>query len=317
MANQTDTPPDPCAAVLDQIKEDKAALEDKERKADLEAQEQAAKKTHAADLLKLLDEIDPANTAWDAAKGDLMAAVTTMWKELAPCLATLDAALGGDKDCMKTAYDGYGEQLATLRAEAQQQGDAAATASAAADTADAELAAAQALLSQQYAQFATYVGQRRDALQAAAQKFKAAMGSQPCDARTAYILLRETHDIFQDVEEQAAKCLPEEMRNLIKEIDELQMKARAAQTAKLQAGAEATKASAAVDQAAADKSGVILELFAKCKQPPPAPAPLLLLRRPRQLAERLQREIQGRPPRAMSQVRRPRAGERDMIRATG
>ena len=54
MANQTDTPPDPCAAVLDQIKEDKAALEDKERKADLEAQEQAAKKTHAADLLNCL-----------------------------------------------------------------------------------------------------------------------------------------------------------------------------------------------------------------------------------------------------------------------
>lgn len=44
MANQGDTSPDPCAAVLDQIKEDKAALEEKERKADLEAQEQAAKK---------------------------------------------------------------------------------------------------------------------------------------------------------------------------------------------------------------------------------------------------------------------------------
>jgi hypothetical protein len=117
------------------------------------------------------------------------------------------------------------------------------------------------------------MGQRRDALQDAAQKFKAAMGSQPCDARTAYILLRETQGIFQDVEEQAAKCLPEEMRNLIKEIDKLQMKARAAQTAKSQADAEATKASAAVDQAAADKSGVILELFAKCKQPPPASAP--------------------------------------------
>jgi hypothetical protein len=273
VANQTSTSQDPCAAVLDQIREDKAALEDKERKADLEAQEQAAKKTHAADLLTLLDEIDPANTAWDAAKGDLTADVTAMWKELAPCLATLDAALGDDKDCMKTAYDGYGEQLAMLRAEALQECDAAGTASAAADKADAELAAAQILLSQRYTQFATYVGQRRDALGAAAQKFKAAMGSNPCDARTAYILLRETQDIFQEVEEQAAKCLPEEMRNLIKKIDNLQMKARAAQTAKSQAADEAQKASAGIDKAVADKSGVILALFAKCKEPPPASAP--------------------------------------------
>jgi hypothetical protein len=273
VANQGDTSPDPCAAVLDQIKEDKAALEDKERKADLEAQEQAAKKAHAADLLGLLEMIDPANTAWDAVKGDLMTAVTALWKDLAPCLVTLDAALGDDKDCMKSAYDGYDERLAALRAEAQQQSDAAGKADAAADTAAAELAAASGLLSQRYAQFAVYMGQRRDALQAAAQKFKAAMGSNPCDARTAYILLRETQDIFQDVKEQAGKCLPEEMRNLVKEIDRLQMKARAAQTVKAQADDEAQKSSAAVDKAMAAKSDVILELFAKCKEPPPATAP--------------------------------------------
>jgi uncharacterized phage infection (PIP) family protein YhgE len=273
VANQTDAPPDPCAAVLDQIKEDKAVLEDKERKADLESQEQAAKKAHAADLLSLLDQIDPANTAWESAKGGLMAAVTTAWEELAPCLTTLDASLGDDKDCMNTAYDGYGEQLAALRSEARQKSDATAKASAAADSAAAELADAQQLLSQRYAQFAVYMGQRRDALQGAAQKFKAAMGSSPCDAKTAYILLREAQDIFDDTKEHAAKCLPEEMRNLIKKIDELQMKARAAQTAKSHADDEAQKASAAVDQAVADKPGVILALFAKCKEPPPAPAP--------------------------------------------
>ena len=69
MANQTSTFQDPCAAVLDQIRKDKAALEDKERKDDLEAQEQAAKKAHAVELLTLLDEIDPANTARDGHAG--------------------------------------------------------------------------------------------------------------------------------------------------------------------------------------------------------------------------------------------------------
>jgi hypothetical protein len=272
VTSQTDTSPDPCAAVLDQIKGDKAALEDKERKADLEAQEQAAKKAHAADLLALLDQIDPANAAWEAAKGDLLATVTTAWKDLAPCLTTLNAALGADKDCMEQAYDGYGEQLTALRDEAQQKSHAAEEASAAADSAATDLADAQKLLSQRYGQFTAYMGQQRDALQAAAQKFKAAAGSNPCDAKTAYILLRETRDIFDDITEQAAECLPEEMRNLIMEIDELQMKARAAQTAKSQADDEAQKASAAADQAVTDKSDVILGLFARCKEPPPAAA---------------------------------------------
>ena len=246
-----------------------------------------------------------------------MAAVTTMWKELAPCLATLDAALGGDKDCMKTAYDGYGEQLAMLRAEAQRR-----------------VTRPQRHPRLRIRRVPSWRPLRRcchsgtlsspltwdsDGMpfRTARRSSRPPWASQPCDARTAYILLRETQGIFQDVEEQAAKCLPEEMRNLIKEIDKLQMKARAAQTAKSQADAEATKASAAVDQAAADKSGVILELFAKCKQPPPASAPAAPASRPRQLAVRLQRDIQGRPPRAKCQVRRPRVGERDTIRATG
>ena len=64
------------------------------------------------------------------------------------------------------------------------------------------------------------------------------MGSNPCDARTAYILLRETRISFRK--------------------------------AKPQADDEGQKASAGVDKAVADKSGVILALFAKCKGPPPA-----------------------------------------------
>lgn len=274
VSSQTDTPADPCAAVLLQVEEDKVALAGQERRADREAQEQAAKKAHAAELLTLLDEIDPATTAWDAAKDDLTAAVSTLWAELAPCLPTLDASLGDDKDCMKKAYNGYGEWLATLRADLRKRNEAAATAAASADAAAAKLAEAQDLLSQRYAQFATYMGKRRDDLQAAAQSFKAAMGSHPCDARTAYILLRETQDIFKDFKEQAAKCLPEEMRELIMHIDRLQVKARAAQTAKLQADDEAKQASAAVDAAATDKADVILKLFAKCKSDGSAPSPV-------------------------------------------
>ena len=192
MSNQTNTPVDPCAAVLLQVQEDKVDLADVERRADREAQEQAAKKAHAAELLTLLDEIGPAVTAWDAEKDGLTAAVSIIWAELAPCLPTLDASLGDDKDCMQKAYDGYGKRLATLRADWRAKKEAAAASAAASDAAADELTEAQDLLSQRYAQFAAYMGKRRDDLQAAAQNFKDAMGSHPCDAKTAYILLRET-----------------------------------------------------------------------------------------------------------------------------
>ena len=70
---------------------------------------------------------------------------------------------------------------------------------------------------------------RRDDPQTAAQAFKAAMGSHPCDAKTAYILLRETEDIFKDFKDEADRCLPEVMRDLIIAINELQLEARASQ----------------------------------------------------------------------------------------
>jgi hypothetical protein len=266
VSSQANTPADPCAAVLRQVETDKAALAEEERKADREAQEQAAKKAHAAELVTMLDQIGPANTAWDAAKDELVAAVHRLWAELAPCLPSLDASLGNDKDCMKKAYDGYDEQLAALRADLDEKNEAAAAAATASDTAIARLTDAQNLLSQRYAQFTTYMGQRRDALQAAAQAFKTAMGSHPCDARTAYILLRETQDIFTDFRDQAAKCLPEEMRDLIIKINELQLESRAAQTAKRQADDEAKQASDKVDAAVADKTTVIFELFRECKE---------------------------------------------------
>lgn len=265
MSNHTSTPDDPCAAALRQVERDKAAFTDTERAADREAQEQTARKAHAADVLTLLDLIDPANTAWDAAKAGLDAAVTTLWAELAPCLPSLDAALGDDKDCMEQAYDGYGERVAALRADLQEKQDEASAASAAADEAASTLAAAQDLLNQRYAQFADYMSKRRDVLQTAAQAFKAAMGSHPCDAKTAYILLRETQDIVKDFKDQAGRCLPEVMRELIMAINDLQLEARAAQTAKLHADDRAQQASAAVDAAVADKSAVIRALFEECR----------------------------------------------------
>ena len=270
MSNQTSAPDDPCAAALRQVERDKAAFTDTEREADREAQEQAAKKAHAAELLSLLGLIDPANTAWDAAKADLDAAVTTLWAELAPCLPALDAALGADKDCIKQAYDGYGERLAALRADLQEKQDAASAAATSADEAASTLAEAQDLLNQRYAQFADYMGKRRDDLQTAAQAFKAAMGSHPCDARTAYVLLRETQDIFKDFKDQADRCLPEVMRDLIMAINDLQLEARAAQTAKLHADDRAQRASAAVDAAVADKAAVVFALFDECKSARPA-----------------------------------------------
>jgi hypothetical protein len=265
VSNQTSPPDDPCAAALRQVERDKAAMAETERAADREAQEQAAKKAHAADLLTLLDLIDPANTAWDAAKAGLNAAVTTQWAELAPCLPSLDAALGADKDCMKRAYDGYDERLATLRADLQEKQDAATAAAATADEAASALAEAQDLLNQRFAKFADYMATRRDDLQAAAQAFKTASGSHPCDAKTAYILLRETQDIVKDFKEQAERCLPEVMRELIMVINDLQLDARAAQTAKLHADDHAQRASAAVDAAVADKSAVVFALFEECK----------------------------------------------------
>lgn len=270
MSNQTSAPDDPCAAALRQVERDKAAFADTEREADREAQEQAAKKAHAAELLNLLGLIDPANTAWDAAKADLDAAVTTLWAELAPCLPGLDAALGADKDCIKQAYDGHGERLAALRADLQEKQDAASAAATSADEAASTLAEAQDLLNQRYAQFADYMGKRRDDLQTAAQAFKAAMGSHPCDARTAYVLLRETQDIFKDFKDQADRCLPEVMRDLIMAINDLQLEARAAQTAKLHADDRAQRASAAVDAAVADKAAVVFALFDECKSARPA-----------------------------------------------
>ncbi len=265
MSNQTSAPDDPCAAALRQVERDKAAFADTEREADREAQEQAAKKAHAAELLTLLGLIDPANTAWDAAKAGLEAAVTTQWAELSPCLPGLDAALATDKDCMKQAYDGYAERLAALRADLQEKQDAASAAASTADAAANTLTEAQDLLNQRYAQFADYMATRRDDLQTAAQAFKAAMGSHPCDARTAYILLRETQDIFKDFKDQVDRCLPEVMRELIMAINDLQLEARAAQTAKSHADDRVQRASAAVDAAVADKAAVVFELFHECK----------------------------------------------------
>ena len=92
------------------------------------------------------------------------------------------------------------------------------------------------------------------------------MGSHPCDAKTAYTLLRETQDIYQDFQDQAAKCLPEEMRNLILKIEGLQVNARDAQTAKLRADGEEQQVSDAVDAALANKASFLMQLFAECKQ---------------------------------------------------
>jgi hypothetical protein len=265
VSNHTSAPADPCEAALRQVDRDKEAFADQEREADRVAQEQAARRAHAAELLTLLDLIGPANTAWDAAKDGLKAVVSTSWAELAPCVPTLDAALGADKDCMRRAYDAYGERVSELRADLEEKQDAAAAAAAVADAAAATLADAQDLLSQRYAKFADYMGQRRDDLQAAGQAFKAAMGTHPCDAKNAYILLREAQDIFEDFKDQAARCLPEEMRDLIIRINDLQFRAREAQTAKLHADDEAKRASAAVDAATSDKATVILALFHECK----------------------------------------------------
>jgi hypothetical protein len=91
------------------------------------------------------------------------------------------------------------------------------------------------------------------------------MGTHPCDAKTAYILLREAQDIFEDFKDQAARCLPEVMRDLIIRINELQLRAREAQTAKLHADDEVQRASAAVDSAVSDKPTVVLALFRDCK----------------------------------------------------
>lgn len=271
MPNQTHEPADPCAAALRQVDRDKAAFAEQEREADRVAQEQAARKAHAADLLNMLDLIGPANTAWDAAKDGLKATVSMSWAELAPCVPTLDAALGADKDCMRRAYDGYGERLSELRADLEEKQDVASAAGAVADAAAATLAEAQALLSQQYAKFADYMGQRRDELLAAGQAFKAAMGTHPCDAKTAYILLREAQDIFEDFRHQAARCLPEEMRELVIRINDLQFTAREAQTAKLHADDAAQRASAAVDAAVSDKATVVLALFHECRAARSAP----------------------------------------------
>jgi hypothetical protein len=265
VSNQTSAPADPCAAVLRQVDRDKAEFAEQEREADRVSQEQAARRAHAAELLTMLDLIGPANTAWDAAKEQLTAAVTTAWAELAPCVPTLNAALGDDKECMRRAYDGYGERLAELRADLEEKQDAAAAAAAEAGAATTALTDAQNLLSQQYAQFATYMGTQRDALQNAGQAFKTAMGSHPCDAKNAYILLREAQDIYEDFKEQAARCLPEEMRDLIIRINDLQFTAREAQTAKLHADDQAQRASAAVDAAVSDKPTIVLALFHDCK----------------------------------------------------
>lgn len=271
MSNQTSAPADPCEAALSQVAQDIATFTGQQREADLEAQQQAAKKADTAALLNLLGQIDPVTTAWDAAKDSLSAAVTTLWAELSPCIPTLDAALGADKDCMQKAYDGYGDQLAKLNADLKQKQDAAAAASAAADTAAADLATAQAQFSQTYAQFAAYMSTLRDNLQTAGQNFKAAMGSHPCDARNAYILLREAQDIFKEFKDLAAKCLPEEMRELIMKINGLQDSNRQAQTAKLAAADQVQQAQDAVN-AAADKATVVLKLFDECTSAAAAPA---------------------------------------------
>jgi hypothetical protein len=98
------------------------------------------------------------------------------------------------------------------------------------------------------------------------------MGSHPCDARTAYILLRQAQDIFRDFKDQAAKCLPEVMRDLVMKIDSLQASNRQAQTAKLAADDAVQSAQDAVS-AAADKATVVMALFAECAKAKAAPAP--------------------------------------------
>jgi chromosome segregation ATPase len=268
---------DPCAAVLLEVQNDLTVYAATERQADLEAQELAAKKADAAAVVTLLNQIQPATTAWDTAKPGLMAAVAVLWADLAPCRPTLDAALGDDKDCMQQAYDGYGQQLATLQDDLTAKNAAAADAAQSSAAAAAELAQAQNLLAQRYAQFAAYMGTRRDDLNAATQNFKAAMGTRPCDARQAYILLREAQDIYNDFTAQADKCLPEEMRNLIQEINDLQDKNRKAQTAVQQANDAVTHASSAITVAQANPTEVITELFDQCKSagvaaPHPHPA---------------------------------------------
>lgn len=256
---------DPCAAVLLEVEDDLTAFTETERRADLEAQEQTAKKADAATVVTLLNQIEPANTAWDTAKPGLMAAVAALWADVAPCQPTLDAALGGDKDCMQKAYDGYGKQLATMQDDLKAKTAAAAGAAQSSAEATAALTQAQNLLTQQYARFATYMGTRRDDLNTAIQNFRAAMGTRPCDAKQAYILLRDAADIYDDFTAQAGKCLPGEMLNLIKAIDDLQDKARKAQTAAQQANDAVTKVSGAIARAQTGRAAVVLNLFDQCR----------------------------------------------------
>jgi hypothetical protein len=261
----TDTA-DRCAEELKKVAQERAELGEAERAAELAAQEAAAAKDHVTQRLTLLAAIDAASTAWEDVKADLKAQIDDLWSGLKSCQATLDAAVGADKDCLDKAYDGYPDVLKTLQKEADQAQAAVAAATAELAAAQSLLAESQAYFENRYAQFATYMAGRRDTLQAAATRFRTVMSEQPCDATTAYVLFREVHSLYAKIHAEADWCLPEKMLDLVHTIDSQQEAVRRAEGDK---AAKQDKAKIAADKladATENKDETIFVDFKDCKE---------------------------------------------------
>jgi hypothetical protein len=255
-----------CAQELARVEQEKERLKNDEESADREQQEAAAKKVHLSDQRGLLDTIGPANTAWEAARGTLIEETKKICDDLATCASRTSSGLGDDASCLNQAYDEHSAKRQQARADARRLKHELAAADADLTQAKDDLQAALDRFNNVFAQFAVWMGAKRDEIKARQAAFIAARADEACDPKQAWVLLQLALASCKEFDEKKELCIPKEMRELLEEIEGLQETVRTKETAKARKATELTATEALLAAQDTDIVAAVLVLFAKCKQ---------------------------------------------------
>jgi hypothetical protein len=255
-----------CAQELARVEQEKERLKNDEESADREQQEAATKKVHLGEQRGLLDTIGPANTAWEAARGVLIEETNKICDDLATCASRTSSTLGNDETCLNQAYDEHSAKRQQGRSDAKRLKHELAVADADLTQAKDDLQAALNRFNNVFAQFAVWMGAKRDQIKARQAAFIAARADEACDPKQAWILLRLAQASCTEFDEKKELCIPKEMRELLEGIKGLQETVRAKETAKALKAAELAATEALLAAQDSDIVAAILVLFAKCKE---------------------------------------------------
>jgi hypothetical protein len=257
---------DDCAEALKEVDTKQREIKDAQAAAEAAAKEADARKAHAEERGQLLEKVKTAADEWDAARTRLLEDIRTTCDGVHHCEERVKSALGDEEVCAKKAHEEY-------EARVEERTKAEAKAKAELGAAQVALAAAQKTLddlvakfNERYGDYAGWVKRRTDEIKALLEKFKAEMAKGDCEPQRAYLLLLDAAAICCDLDEAKEICLPQEMLDLLVEIEKAQDDVAAAEHAAAKGAADADAASKLTKELTDDRVEGMMVLFKLCRK---------------------------------------------------